>query len=253
MKIGLCCGAEEAAQARAAGCEYVELNFTKVARQSEEEYAQTARALDQAGLRAEAMNCIIPADFQLYSLGDYSALERYLRQGMARAGALGTQVVVFGSSGARRLPPGVEKKDGWEKLIPVYRLVGGIAAQHGVTIAVEPLNYGEDNAINTLREGLEFMRLVGSPGVRLLADMYHMGLNGEDYGDILPAGEDLRHCHIARPEGRLFPLPGDGYDYAPFFAALREIGYAGRLSIEAGNPGGPECLPACVEYLRALS
>jgi len=80
-----------------------------------------------------------------------------------------------------------------------------------------------------------------------------MGCNGEDYADILQTGADLRHCHIARPEGRKYPLPGDGYDYAPFFAALRENGYTARLSIEASPVNGPEDLPACVEYLRSLA
>jgi len=254
MKIGLCCGAQDAAQARAAGCEYVELNFTTVARQSEEEFAQTAAALEAAGLGSEAMNCFIPGDFRLCKLSPetYGDLELYLRQGMARARALGAQYVVFGSAGARRLPAGVEKPEGWQKLVPIYRLAGELAAQYGLTIVIEPLNTREDNAINTLREGLDYMGLVDRPGVRLLADMYHMGENGEGYEAVLAAGDDLRHCHIARPDGRVYPLPGDGYDYAPFFAALREIGYAGRLSIEASNPGGPECLAQCVEYLRSL-
>jgi sugar phosphate isomerase/epimerase len=97
------------------------------------------------------------------------------------------------------------------------------------------------------------MRLANHPNMKVLADMYHMGENGEEYSDILFADADLRHCHIARPEGRKYPLPGDGYDYAPFFAALRQIGYAGRLSIEASPVNGPEDLPVCVEYLRSLA
>jgi len=253
MRIGLCASADQAARAKAAGCDYIELNFTTVARMSEEEFAQAAAALEAAGLRSEAMNCFIPGDFRLYSLEDGEALKAYIVAGMARAKALGAENIVFGSAGARKLPEGVEKPEGLRKLLPWFTLAGELAAEAGLTVVIEPLNTREDNAVNTLLEGLALMKQVDLPGLRLLADMYHMGENGEDYAGIPQAGADLRHCHIARPAGRKYPLPGDGYDYAPFFSALRQIGYAGRLSIEASPVNGPEDLPVCVEYLRALA
>ena len=255
MKIGLCGSANAAAVAKAAGCDYLEMNFTTVARQSEEDFAQTKQLLAEADLPCEAMNCFIPGDFKLAQPGlDQQALQDYLAQGFARAKELGVEIVVFGSAGARRLPEGMEKPAGWEKLAPVYRLAGDCAARVGITIAIEPLSYRECNAVNTLRDGLALMRLAGHPNVRLLADMYHMGENGEDMDDILDAGADLRHCHIGRPTGRVYPMPGDGYDYAPFFRALRGIGYAGRLSVEAASPNDdPESdLPKSVALLRGL-
>jgi len=253
MKIGLCASADQAARAKAAGCDYIELNFTTVARMDEEAFAETAAALEAAGLRSEAMNCFIPGDFNLYTLEDGAALEAYMRAGMARAKALGAEIIVFGSAGARKLPKGVEKSEGLPNLLPWFQMAGELAAEAGLTVVVEPLNTGEDNAVNTLCEGIELMRRVNLPGLRVLADMYHMGLNGEDYAGVPLAGADLRHTHIANPAGRKYPLPGDGYDYAPFFAALREIGYAERLSIEASPVNGPEDLPVCVEYLRKLA
>ena len=253
MKIGVCASADNAARAKAAGCDYIELNFGQVARMSEEQYAQTAADLEAGGLRAEAMNCFIPGDFNLYTLEDGAALAEHIRVGLARAKALGAEVVVFGSAGARRLPPGTEKAEGIAKLAPWFTLAGELAAEAGVTIAVEPLSYREDNAVNTLREGIALMDLVDRPGLRVLADMYHMGENGEDYADVLLAGANLRHCHIGRPAGRTYPLPDDGYDYTPFFAALRQMNYAGRLSIEAKPVNGPEDLPVCVAYLKELA
>jgi len=253
MKIGVCASADQAARAKAAGCEYIELNFTTVARLSEGEFAQAAAALEAADLRSEAMNCFIPGDFNLFTLECGAALEAYIRGGMARAKALGTEAIVFGSSGARKLPEGVGKPEGLPKLLPWFKLAGELAEEMGLTVVIEPLSYREDNAVNTVLEGLALMRQVGTPGLRLLADLNHMGVNGEDCADILQAGADLRHCHIANPVGRVYPLPGDGYDYAPFFAALRGVNYAGRLSIEAKPVNGPEDLPVCVEFLRALA
>ena len=256
MKIGLCGPAEAAALAKASGCDYMELNFTTVTRQDDEDFAETRQLLAEAGIPCEAMNCFIPGDFPLASLElDKAALEAYLDIGFARAKELGVEIVVFGSAGARRLPEGIAKKAGWDILAPIYQLAGDYAAKYGITIAIEPLSYSECNAVNTLREGATLMNLAAHPNVRLLADMYHMGENDEDMYDILDVGADLRHCHIGRPNGRVFPMPGDGYDYAPFFDALRKIGYAGRLSIECKPPNNdPETeLPVCVALLKKLT
>ena len=256
MKLGFCGGPDAAALAKAAGCDYLEMNFTSIARQSEDEFAATRQALAAAQLPCEAMNCFIPGDFKLCDPAlDIPALEAYLAQGFARAKALGVEIVVFGSSGARRRPEGISKEEAWQILAPIYRLAGDYAARFGVTIAIEPLSYRECNAVNTLRDGLALMELAGHPNVRMLADMYHMGENGEDFNDVLLAGADLRHCHIGRPAGRVYPMPGDGYDYAPFFAALREIGYPGRLSVEASAPNKDPAadLPVAIAYCRESS
>ena len=252
VRIGFCCPAAEAARAKTAGCEYIELGFDKVARMSEAEFAQTKALLEEAGLRAEAMNCFISADFALYALQDDTVLRAYLTQGFARAKELGTEVVVFGSAGARKLPDGVKKSEAWQVLAPYFRLGAELGQAYGITVAIEPLCYAECNAVNTLQEGLALMRLVNHPNLKVLADMFHMGENGEDYADIKLAGADLRHCHIGKPDGRTYPLPNDGYDYRPFFAALKEAGYHARLSIEAKPANGPEDLPVCVEYLKQL-
>ena len=252
VRIGFCCPAAEAARAKAAGCEYIELGFDKVARMNDAEFAQAKALLEEAGLRAEAMNCFIPAEFALYFLQDDTKLRAYLAQGLARAQALGTEVVVFGSAGARKLPDGIDKKDAWNVLAPYFRLGAEMGQAHGITVAIEPLCYAECNAVNTLQEGLALMQLVNHPNLKILADMFHMGENGEDYADIKLAAAVLRHCHIGRPGGRTYPLPGDGYDYRPFFAALKESGYQRRLSIEAKPANGPEDLAVSVEYLKKL-
>jgi sugar phosphate isomerase/epimerase len=44
---------------------------------------------------------------------------------------------------------------------------------------------------------------------------------------------------MANPQGRVFPLKWEEFDYAPFFANLRRIGYAGRISIEASSRDVP--------------
>ncbi len=56
---------------------------------------------------------------------------------------------------------------------------------------------------------------------------------------MLEAKDHIRHLHMANPQGRVFPLTWEEFDYAPFFAKLRQIGYTGRISIEASSKDIP--------------
>lgn len=247
MKLGFCTGKDGLDLALRAGCDYVEMSFTSVARMSEAEYEDLCRAVEATPLAVEAMNGFIPGDYPLCTMEDDTSVMDYIRSGMERAKRLGVKAVVFGSGAARHIPEGMEKTEALERITAFLVKAGEIARGAGVTIAVEPLCYAEDNAVNTLMEGWQ---LAKDGGVRLLADLYHMGQNGENMADIVKTGDDLVHCHIGRPGSRKYPMPGDGYDYAPFFRALRENDYEGRVSIEAGYPSSPEDLVTSIAYLR---
>jgi sugar phosphate isomerase/epimerase len=55
---------------------------------------------------------------------------------------------------------------------------------------------------------------------------------------------------MANPQGRVFPLVWDEYDYAPFFANLRKIGYDKRISVEASARDFPSEAPRAISLLR---
>ena len=54
---------------------------------------------------------------------------------------------------------------------------------------------------------------------------YHLACVMEDPAIVVRAGAQIRHLHMANPNGRVFPRVWQEYDYAPFLAALRKIGY----------------------------
>ena len=55
---------------------------------------------------------------------------------------------------------------------------------------------------------------------------------------------------MANPQGRVFPLTWEEFDYAPFFANLRQIGYTGRISVEASSKDIPTEGPQAIALLR---
>jgi sugar phosphate isomerase/epimerase len=243
---------------RTSGCAYIETGFLGVAQLEAARFAEAVEVLEGCGLRAEAMNGFLPGEFQLLQM-DFGSrtqtapLRAFLQKGFARAERVGCTVVAFGSAKARRRPEGMTREESFARLLPFLRLAGDLALAHGMRLAVEPLRSAECNTLNTVAEGLALVRAAAHPGVAVLADMYHMCENGEDFSVLRQADALLHHCHIGCPGTRKYPMPADGYDYKPFFAALQSIGYTGRISVEAGQINGPEDLGISIAYLRGLS
>ena len=106
------------------------------------------------------------------------------------------------------------------------RIAAPIAAEHGITIVIEPLNKKEANIVLNGAEGLKLAREIDRPSVQLLIDYYHMALENESPDILLEARDMIRHTHISTVPARTYPVavePG----YLPFFANLKAIGYAG--------------------------
>ena len=55
---------------------------------------------------------------------------------------------------------------------------------------------------------------------------------------------------MANPNGRVFPLAWDEFEYSSFFAKLRGIGYARRISIEASSKDFTTEAPRAIALLR---
>ena len=64
------------------------------------------------------------------------------------------------------------------------------------------------------------------------------------------AAAHIRHLHTANPTGRVFPLEWTEFDYAPFFANLRKIGYDKRISVEASTTDFAGQAPRSIALLR---
>jgi sugar phosphate isomerase/epimerase len=105
------------------------------------------------------------------------------------------------------------------------------AADLGVAVLYEPLNRYETNLINTLAEGVQFLKGLATQNVKLLADLYHMNIEETNLADALQAaGPYVGHIHFADSNRK---AAGLGHtDFTPIVGALRKIGYGGYLSAE---------------------
>lgn len=243
MRVGCCAsmiapqrdpvGIESVETMAALGFDYIELSLAHLARASEDTFKEMAARVARSGLRCEACNNFFPPDVRL--TGPHASLDvalSYAALAMGRAERLGVEIIVLGSSGAKNVPEGFPPEDAREQLLALLRRLGPLAEHHRITITVEPISRPEANFIIRTGEGLDLVRAVDHPRVRLLVDYFHMAGEAEDLTVIREAGDLIRHAHFARPENRVFPTEWEER-YDGFFHALGDIGYPGRLSIEA--------------------
>lgn len=73
---------------------------------------------------------------------------------------------------------------------------------------------------------------VGRENVRLLADFYHLAVNGDDVPAVIEAhAADFGHVQIADAPGRHEPGTG-GLPLLDWVARSRELGYSGDVALE---------------------
>ncbi|TCC57699.1 sugar phosphate isomerase/epimerase [Kribbella pittospori] len=140
---------------------------------------------------------------------------------------------------SRRLPPFVPPRsveDSRAALVEALREVGEHAESVGAKVYLEPLNRFEDFVINQLADAVSVVEEVGSAGVMITADTFHMSIEEARVGEsIRQAGSLIGHVQLG-DSNRLEPGAGH-YDWPETLQALEAIGYNGWLAMECGLSG----------------
>jgi sugar phosphate isomerase/epimerase len=251
VAVGYCTGLKNLEAAKAAGFDYVELSTTEIAALPDAEFDAAAARIKSLGIATPAANLFLPATLKVTG-PDTKPDEQmaHVKKAFARLQTLGTQIVVFGSGGARRVPDGFSKDEAFRQLVDFGRRAAREAQTRGITIAIEPLRKQETNIINTAAEGLALVEAIDHPNFQLMIDFYHLASEQEDPAIVLRAKDRLRHLHVANPQGRVFPARWEEFDYAPFFANLRAIGYDKRISVEGNTTDLAAQGPPAIALLR---
>lgn len=130
------------------------------------------------------------------------------------------------------LPGRRRTEDEWKRCVEAYQEIGPVCAQHGVTIALEPLNRFETYFLNTAADGVRLCDAVGHPNIGLLIDTFHANIEEKSVANAYRiAARHLKHVHTCENDRG---TPGSGHvDWDGVFEALDEIGYDGWLTIES--------------------
>lgn len=163
---------------------------------------------------------------------------QYLHTCIDIAGAMGSVLVsgpMYSATGKTRLLPESHRRQQWEWAAQGIRAAADHAAEHGVNLAIEPLNRFETDLVNTVAQGLDLCEQVGRPNVGLLLDTFHMNIEEKRIGEaIRSAGDRLLELHTCENDRG---TPGQGHvEWGEVFDAVREVGFDGLVAIEAFTP-----------------
>lgn len=235
VRFGVCTALEKSAQAKALGWDFVEENVQGLFQGllPDADYHGLQRVKTSA-LPVPAANCLVPGDLKIVGpAADRARLSQYMQAVLKRASAAGTTMLVFGSGGARKIPDGFDRQTARRQICEFSSDSARIAAEHGVTLVLEPLNKGETNVVNSVTEAMEYVRDVNHPNFACLVDSFHLWVENEPLANVAAAARWIRHVHVADLDGRVAPGLSGKSDYRPLFGVLKSAGYDGMISVEA--------------------
>ena len=180
---------------------------------------------------------------------DEDLLGFYCRRGFARLATMGASVIgIFGAM--FQVPTGTARADCVDQAQRVANLIGECARQSGITVALEPSGT-EDELCPRYLDGIAFVRELGHPNVKVMADFEYFFRLPQALEDIAQHPEHLVHVHISDTDHR---QPGAGSrPTARLFRILSDIGYEGTVAIGAAWAGDfAEATADALTHLRRL-
>ena len=130
-----------------------------------------------------------------------------------------------------------------KSMVENLHALAGRAEAEKVTLLLEPLNTALDHRgcfLDDSALGVEIVKRVNSPQVKLLYDIYHMSMMGEDVlSEIDKNLEWIGYFHVADQPGRHQPGTGK-IDYQAVNTLLRLAKYEGFIGMEFSALGPDE-------------
>ncbi|PNV60611.1 sugar phosphate isomerase/epimerase [Clostridium sp. chh4-2] len=240
------------------GYDYIELPLAEMMDLSDGEFEALRKRVDASGIKCEVCNNFFPAKIRLTGPEvNMELIKAYIKDSLSRAKELGVGTVVFGSGTAKNVPEGFSHETAYRQVAEISKEIVPVAKANGITIVIEPIRKPECNIINTFEEGVALAKEVDDETMMVLIDYYHMTWEKESPKILRKYGKEyLRHVHFAYPNipseiGRLYPSDMEEWDYKEFIGILKEIGYDGRVSIEAGVTDFDTQAKQAIQFLRS--
>ncbi|KXU37762.1 epimerase [Cephaloticoccus primus] len=121
---------------------------------------------------------------------------------------------------------------GWKNSVEVLGRVAERAKRAGVSINLEIVNRFESNLLNTVAQGLKYIRESGSDNLFLHLDTFHMAIEECDpAAAVRLAGDKLGYLHLG--ENYRGALGTGTINFSAIFDALLEIGYDDAITFES--------------------
>ena len=210
--------------AKAAGLELAEFHLWR-----DKPVNAMARALAETGMRLTSL-CVDPRR-SIVDPAEREEMVTAVRETIAATAILGKPNLIV-ASGFR--VEGMSEEEHFANAVAALRAAADEAEAAGVMLLLEPLNtqlFATMYLVSTTL-GLDLVEAVNSPNLRLLYDVWHSAVMGEDMAQVLKGRMHLvAHVQVADMPDRNEPGTGS-LDWADVTQTLRDLGYAGAIGLE---------------------
>lgn len=253
MKFGVCKDIKELKKFDSSVVDYCEINLSALYKMNDEDVDERIAISREINIPTPCANGFFPKDIPLCGPDmNEDRIREYTENVLKKAHSMGVKIAVLGSGKARYIEDGWDKELCLEQFETVCAIAGDVAKKYGMTVVIEPLEKGETNSINSVKEGAKIVRHLNHPDVKLLCDVFHFETEKEPLENIIDNADILKHFHIANPDGRLFPKSTDKYDYTKMVNVMKKIGYDANISIEGKALDFDNDLIESIKFLKQI-
>ncbi|MEO9295967.1 MAG: sugar phosphate isomerase/epimerase family protein [Nitrososphaera sp.] len=130
-----------------------------------------------------------------------------------------------------RIIPAQKKTAALDAAVPTLKGLAGFAADHGVTLVVEPLNRYSTPYCSNAQDALYVASRVDHEHLKIMLDTFHMNIEEDSFEHTISKSKDmLAHMHFADNNRK---MPGYGHiDFSAIMGALVRAGYDRYVTFE---------------------
>jgi 5-keto-L-gluconate epimerase len=226
-------------------------------------FARNPRELDQGGIEAAIRRHGLtvpeistgPSGEDHLSLTDpdpavWTATRERLRDFVDLAARWGAQIHIGRTRGD--VPEGPGAAEAWKRMKEGFLDAAEYGQSRGVRVLLEPQCRFQVNCLNSVVEGIAFLRELNHPNLGIVADTFHMNIEDVSIPASLVAAKPyLIHMHFADSNRR---CPGAGHiNFSEVLGALRLIDYDRFITMEVEQyPDSPTAARRAIRTIRAL-
>ncbi|MUH37140.1 sugar phosphate isomerase/epimerase [Zobellia amurskyensis] len=197
------------------------------------------KALDDNGLKATVCGAFGPTkDLTADNVTLHKNCFTYVTDCFELCNILGTDFLagpMYSAVGKARMVSQEQRKIEWGRAVKNLQRVCEMAKEHGLSIALEPLNRFESDLINTSKDVMRLINDINQPNAKVLLDGFHMTIEEQNIREAIQlVGDKLIHVQVSENHRG---IPGTGLTpWSDFKKGLEDINYEGSMVIESFTP-----------------
>ena len=209
--------------------------------------AEANRVKEKYNLEISSMQSIwYGKQGNIFNKYDAKMFIEYTKKAIDFASAINCHNLVFGCPKNRIKPDDISE----DEIIYFFKEIGDYAYEHDTVVSIEPNpTIYDTNFINYTKDAFEFVKKIGSLGIKVNVDFGTI-IQNEESLEIVKNNIDLvNHIHISEPNLEKIQVRKE---HAELLKILKDTNYSNYVSIEMKKTGNIDDLKRVINYICSI-